>query len=158
MIIYGQNCLLRNFNLDDVKTFYAIAHDESVKRFVPYAYSEDEYEAFENVSIYSNGDMKNDFYFVIEVDQKVVGAIISVRTEGKTLDTSAFISKDFRKRGIMTDAMNAFIKWLKQNTDYYVLAMTIDTENDASNHQIKKIGGVFQLTKDNYNIYHVFVR
>ena len=115
MIIYGKNCILRAFDLKDVKSFYAIAHDDDVKSFVPYAYPENMHEAFENVYAYSCGDMKNDFYLVIERDGEIVGAIISVRTNEDSLDTSAFISKNYRGMGIMTDAMNTFVKWIKEN-------------------------------------------
>lgn len=158
MIIYGKNCILRAFDLKDVKSFYGIAHDDDVKSFVPYAYPENMHEAFENVYAYSCGDMKNDFYLVIERDGEIVGAIISVRTNEDSLDTSAFISKNYRGMGIMTDAMNTFVKWIKENTNYKKLVMTIDLKNVASNHQIKKIGGIFMMEKDSYNVYNVFVR
>ena len=60
--------------------------------------------------------------------------------------------------GIMTDAMNTFVKWIKENTNYKKLVMTIDLKNVASNHQIKKNGGIFMMEKDSYNVYNVFVR
>ena len=58
----------------------------------------------------------------------------------------------------MTIAMNSFIKWLHDNTDYEVLLMNINKENIASNHQIKKIGGDFKKIHGSDNIYEVSIR
>lgn len=158
MVIQAGEYKLRSFNENDILSFYSVAHDELVKKYVPYAYPKDIEEAKELAFYYSRGDLKNDFYLVIQKEDIFIGMIIAVRTIEKSLDVSAFISKDFRGKGIMTIAMNSFIKWLHDNTDYEVLLMNINRENVASNHQIKKIGGVFKKIHGNDNIYEVSIR
>lgn len=155
MIIYGERCSLRTFFKSDWKVFYSIAHEESVKAYVPYAYPNDIIEAKEMTTVYSEGDLKNDFYLLIEYDQKVVGVIIAIKTMGNFLDTSAFIAKPYRSKGLMTDAMKLFIKWLSENTEYEELHMDIEMENKASNRQILKIGGEKISTVAIFNTYSV---
>lgn len=158
MVIQGNRCLLRPIDICDTSIFYAMAHEDVVKRFVPYAYPEDIEEADEMVYHYSKGDLKNDFYLMIESAGERVGCIIAVRTIEKTLDTSVFLAKEYRGRGIMTDAMLTFTDWLRKNTDYKELIMTIDAENTASNRQIKKIGGDFVKQYCNNEIYKISLR
>lgn len=178
MIIRGNRCVLRPFNICDSGAFYnMVKDDELVERFVPYAYQKDIEEADDTVyNCYSKGDLKNDFYLVIECEGEEVGCIVAVRTIGKCLDVSALLAKAHRGKGLMTDAMLAFMKWLRINTDYSELEMKINTENEASIRQIKKIGGVFIKTvtektgateqneegksskQETYEIYKVYLR
>lgn len=148
MIIQGNRCMLRPFNICDAGAFYnMVKNDEVVERFVPYVYQSDIEEAEDTVyECYSKGDLKNDFYLVIECDGEEVGCIVAVRTIGMCLDTSALLAKEYRGKGLMADAMLAFIKWLRTNTDYNELEMKINAENEASIRLIKKIGGVFIKT------------
>ena len=95
---------------------------------------------------------------MIQRDNVYVGMIIAVRTEGKTLEVSAFISPEFRGKGIMTIAMKYFIEWLRDNTDYKILIMFIEGKNSASNYQIKKIGGIFTRVYETYNVYKVPIK
>lgn len=144
-------------DIDEVQ-YYELAHDQMVKKYVPYAYPIDRKAAKEIVQVYSNGDSKNDFYLLIRDKQNFIGMIIAVRTTAKVLDTSAFLIPEYRNKGIMTIVMQAFIKWLSENTAYEELIMLIEKNNIASNIQIKKIGGVFQsLYKNNY-VYKVFLK
>lgn len=170
--------MVRPFNICDSGTFYnMVKDDELVERFVPYAYQKDIEEADDTVyNCYSKGDLKNDFYLMIECEGEGVGCIIATRTIGMCLDVSALLAKEHRGKGLMTDAMLAFMKWLRTNTDYEELEMKINTENEASIRQIKKIGGVFIKTvaekigateqneegksskQETYEIYKVYLR
>ena len=158
MIIQAGEYELRSVRQNDVREFYNLAHDEMVREYVFYAYPKNIKEASEMVKYYSNCDCKNAFYLFIQKDKKIIGMIIAVRTIGKILETSAFISKEFRGNGIMTTSMKSFIKWLSENTDYEKLEMYIDQKNIISNSQIKKIGGVFNRIRDSNNIYEVKLR
>ena len=158
MIIQAGEYELRPFKKDDAINFFNLAHDELVKKYVPYAYPKNIEEANKMVQDYLKGDLKNDFYLLIEQNEILIGMIIAVRYSKKTLDTSAFIAKNFRGKGIMTIAMKSFIKWLYDNTDYENLIMFIEKENIASNCQIKKIGGVHISKYENNNVYSVTIR
>lgn len=158
MIIQAKQQTLRTFGHYDALAFYRLSHDEEVKKYVPYAYTEDLKEAEEMVEYYSEGDCKNDFYLIIEEDEAMVGVIIAVRTIKNTLEVSAFVSKHFRGRGIMTKAMETFKEWLSKNTNYEKLVMCIEKENVASNCQIRKIGGKFVETLENNNVYEIVIK
>lgn len=155
MKIQAGQYTLRSFQDSDVIPFYNIAHDDIVKKYVSYAYPEDYENANEMVQDYVLGDCKNDFYLLIEKDSNVIGAIIAVRIVDKILDVSAFLGKDYRQKGIMTIAMTSFKKWLKQYTSYRELRMHINKDNDVSNCQVKKIGGIKLREKENAFLYKV---
>lgn len=157
MIIQNERCVLRSFSKEDLGVFYLMAHDEAVKRYVPFAYPADEEEAKEMISTYEEGDFKNDFYLMIEKDGMPVGVIIAIRTINAVLDTSAFIARGYRGKGIMTDALRLFISYLKANTKIKELRMEIEFENLASNMQISKIGGECICIFTNYKVYRVKV-
>ena len=54
---------LRQFTADDINSFYELAHDELVKKYVPFVYPRNLEDAKEMVKNYLDGDCKNDFYF-----------------------------------------------------------------------------------------------
>ena len=146
MIIHAEDgYVLRSFTKQDAEDFFELSHNDSlIQDFVPYAYPNDIKEAVKMIEAYSNGDCKNDFYLVIEKEKQMVGIIIAVRTIRLNLDTSAVIFKQYRNNGIMTIAMNAFIKWLKENTNYEKLCLSINKRNKASIHQSQKIGAIIE--------------
>ncbi len=158
MVIHANEYILRSFRLDDVDAFYQIAHEEAVKKYVPYAYVETKAEASESVRIYAEGDNKNDFYLLIVKENVPVGVIIATRTIGRVLDVSTLVSKEHRGQGIMTVAMNSFIQYLKKNTDYKTLVMMIRKENVASNKQVLKIGAILETEVGGNNVYHVYLK
>lgn len=158
MIIQAVEYELRSFREDDVMAFYDLAHDELVKRYVPYAYPKTLEEAYEMVEDYVKGDCENDFYLLIQYNESLIGMIIAVRIKWRTLEVSAFIAPKYRGKGIMTTAMKAFIKWLSDNTDYKQLVMFIEEENSTSNCQIRKIGGICSHVYEQYNVYTVTIK
>lgn len=149
---------LRSFTEDDAINFYYLAHDEIVRKYVPYAYPKNIKYAHEMVKDYVKGDCINDFYMLIQHNKDLVGMIIAVKIKWRTLEVSAFISPEYRGKGIMTIAMKSFKKWLSDNTEYERLLMFIEEENIASNCQIKKIGGAFSHVYEKYNVYKVAVK
>ena len=133
MIIHTANCKLRPFESDDVDNFYAMVHDDVIKEYVPYVYCKNRHDAKISVQDYMNGDCKNDFYLVIVKDDIIVGCIIAVRTKELTLDVSVCVNKRDRGKGIMLEALEGFILWLKTYTEYQNLEMTININNESYN-------------------------
>ena len=159
MIIHATNFVLRNFELSDIPEFYEKMHnDEVAKEYVPSAYPYDIEEAAILVNLYSGGDNINDFYFVIEKSNKMVGIIIAVRTIGKTLDTSAVIFEPYRGKGVMTRVLNFFKKWLQNNTDYESLTIVVNKTNTPSLQHIQKCGVTFIKEDDEYRFYKIYLR
>ncbi|MBR2587994.1 MAG: GNAT family N-acetyltransferase [Bacilli bacterium] len=158
MIIQTGKYILRNFTKSDVKDFFNMVNgDEIIEDYVPYAYVHNMQEAFENVKEYTQGDCKNDFYLVIEKKGKMVGAIIAQRTIGKTLDTSIFISKKYRGKGIMTESLEAFVQWLRKNTNYEAIFLVIRNDNSASIRLAQKCGAVLQREIEEDKVYRIIL-
>lgn len=158
MIIHTDNCKLRSFQSDDVEDFYNLVHDEAVEKYVRYAYCKNMKQARISVSDYMLGDCKNDFYLVIEKNGIMVGCIIAVRIKEGALDVSVCIGKDFRGQGIMLEAMNGFIIWLKENTEYLRLDIAINMNNSSSLKLIDKIGAeLYKVINDTY-YYRIHLR
>lgn len=139
MIIQSNKITLRSFNLEDAYEFYEMVHNDSaIEKYVPYAYVHNMTETIENIYYYAQGNCINDFYLVIEIENVMVGAIIAVGTFPTTLDLSLIISKRYRGQGIMRDALEIFIKWLKSNTSYKRLSLVIKNDNLASINLARK--------------------
>ena len=136
MIIQSNNeskITLRTFSLDDVEEFYQMVHsDLRIKQYVPYAYVSDITETVENVEVYEKCDCVNDFYLIIEIDGKMVGAILAIRTDLVTLDISQMIFEKYRGQGIMKESIEIFANWLKNNTKYENMSFVIKKDNVAS--------------------------
>ena len=145
--------------MEDVKEYYQMAHnDEAIKKYVPSSYPSDPREAYELVGTYSQGDCSNDFYLLIEKNGIMIGAIIAVRTIGKTLDTSAFIFKPYRGKGIMTIVLSEFRDWLKRYTDFEEMSLVIKKGNNMSLMQAQKCGVVFQKEDEENEFYKIYLK
>ena len=143
MIIHAGNYILRSFSCAerDVKSFYEISHNPEVQMYVPYAYSQNYADARETVKVYSEGDCKNDFYLCIQdQNETAVGVIIAIRMYTTILDVSVLVTTEHRGKGIMKIAMNSFITWLKENTNYTHLSLVIEKSNSSSKRLATKIG------------------
>ena len=158
MIIYADRFRLRPCKESDTNSFFKIAHEELVKKYVPYAYPETLEDAKNLVECYSKGDLKNDFYLLIKKGEVPFGAIIAIRTYPLTLDVSTIVLDGYRGKGIMTTAMNGFIDWIKKNTNYRNIVMIINKENVASRRMAKKIGAVLAAEGETDNAYEVVLR
>ncbi|MCR5147246.1 MAG: GNAT family N-acetyltransferase [Clostridia bacterium] len=159
MTIHAQNCTLRSFTLDDVSAFFYMTHnDEKIKKYVPSAFPKDFLDAYEIVDVYSQGDCKNDFYLAIERGKVLLGFIISVRMCNMSLDTSAVIFKQYRGKGIMTQAINVFKNWLKENTEYKTLSLQIRKDNKISLHQSKKCGAKLKCEDEHTYFMRIHIR
>lgn len=147
MTILAGKYILRNFTCEDALPYYKIAHDEAVAKYVGNAYPFNLDEALELVETYSElmGNGK-DFYFAItNKDKKIIGVIIAVQPINGSLDVSAFVAKEYRRTGIMTTSMKAFISWLRhKHPEITTLHFLVKKENLPSNMQLRKIGAVLQ--------------
>lgn len=142
MVLEGKRILLRRFKNEDVKEYFKIATDESMKKYLPYASPDDLEECIELIENYSNLDFINDFYLIIEDkdSHQMIGAILSFRTSALELDTSYFIGKDFRGNGFVIEALQVFIDYLSKNCIYKTLFFMIKNDNLPSTKIMEKLG------------------
>ena len=89
---------------------------------------------------YIQGNCRDDFYLAVEKEGKMVGCIIAIRIKKTILDVSVLMGKKFRGQGIMKEAMEGFIEWLKENTKYCNLSIAIKQTNKSSLRLASKIG------------------
>lgn len=160
MIIYTDNYLIRNFKAEDAERFYRLAHDADVKKYVPYAYCEDYETAEELMSYYEKGDCKNDFYLGIFRESDLIGSIIANKVNIDTLEICTLVSYHWRNKGVMTEAMNGFIKWLSENTTYQKLKLVVEKTNTASLKQVEKLNAELENKDffDKVKVYQIFLR
>ena len=158
MIIHTNKYTLRSFTNSDVKEFFEMINgDETIEDYVPYAYVHNMQEATENVEDYVMGDCINDFYLVIERNKKMVGTIIAVRTIGMTLDVSIIISKKYRGKGIMKEALEAFVQWLRTNTKYEAIMLVISDDNESSIRLAQKCGAIMEKEIEENKVYKIIL-
>lgn len=160
MIICTDNYKMRNLKSKDAKGFYELAHDSSVKKYVPYAYCESYESAEELMSYYEGGDCKNGFYLGIFKENDLIGSIIANKVNQDTLEICTLVLYQWRGKGVMTEAMNGFIKWLGQNTSYQKLNFAVEKTNVQSIKQVEKLKGELYSESfvKNHNFYRVFIR
>lgn len=140
-LIESEHLLLRNFRIDDVEDFYQMTRDKLIQKYLPYVYVNTIQETIQNIKFYMQGDFINNFYIVIEEKQSscIVGSLIVNRTFKNQYEVSYMISKDFRKRGYMLEALTSFISSIPTNI---VLNFYIETDNITSIKTVSKIRGM----------------
>ena len=142
---------LRPFALEDAKAYFKLTKDPAIRKYVPYA-------CFLNIKdtrniikeAYSKGDLKHDFYLVIEKksNDKIIGALII--TEDMLMNSyynaCYLIGKRYRRKGYMKEALQGFIKNV---TLPGTIIFEIMKNNYASLQLIQQIPGIkeFNLPK-----------
>jgi RimJ/RimL family protein N-acetyltransferase len=142
MVIVTERLVLRPFKLDDVQEFYNITQDSAIKKYVPdvcqtsVADLEKEFR-----TTYTTCDFKHDFYFVIQLKdtEKIIGCLIVTQNIDFMFDTTLVIAHDYRRKGYMTEALNAFIGQLPKNQ---IFLFYVDKSNLPSLKTVNKIGAL----------------
>lgn len=132
MVINTNRLILRPFKVEDATSFFEITQDEAIKKFVPYASPKSISEAKQDIiTYYSNGDFIHDFYLIIELksNKEIIGALIVTQNIESEFDMSLIISKDYRNKGYMSEAIQAFIQNMPSNS---CLSFLVMEENQAS--------------------------
>lgn len=158
MIIHTANYELRTFEKGDVDEFYELAHDDAIEKYVPYVYCKKRRDAEIAIRDYMKGDCRNDFYLGIVKNNIIVGCIIAVRTKNFILDVLVCVKEEERGKGIMLEALNGFILWLKNYTEYQKLQMAINMYNDSSLRLFDKIGAELYRQKNNNYYYQIILK
>jgi len=142
MVLQGDRIILRKFKKEDAEEYLAIANEIEIKKFLPFASPDNLEECVELIENYCDLDFVNDFYFILEdkSTHHLIGALLCFRTTTFTLDTSYFISKDYRGNGFILEALKVFIYYLSKNTVYKTLFFMINNKNLASKKIMQKLG------------------
>lgn len=138
--------ILRPFELSDADSYFAMTRDSNIREYVPYACASSIEETREDIlKYYSKGDLKHDYYLVIEGKEthQMVGALIATQNQNAELEVCIMIVKEQRRKGYITEATKAFIEALPSKT---CLMWKIRSDNVASLQSVSKIQGVREVT------------
>lgn len=142
IFFYTERLILRPFSLEDAEEYYLLTRDEDLEKYVPYSYMENFGDVEDTIyECYSKCDFLNDFYFIVEdkISHKILGFIFITRSHDTTYDVSAFIGKNFRRQGYMSEALNFLLKNLSIRG---TLIFTIEADNKPSLMSVAKIDGM----------------
>ena len=160
MVLEGKRIILRPFQKEDASEYLKIANDIAIKQYLQFASPDTLEESIELIENYCNVDFVNDFYFVIEDIQthQLIGALLCFRTSSFVLDTSYFLSKDYRGNGIILEALEVFIKYLSKNTVYKTLFFMINPNNSASKRIMEKLGSKSNIEANSSSSYEYHIK
>lgn len=137
--------VLRPFELSDADSYFAMTRDKDIQKYVPYACAESIEETKGDITkYYSKGDMKHDYYFVIESKgtHQMVGALIITQNLSKEFEFCVMAAKEHRGKGYITEATKAAIKNFPAKS---VLLWKIRKDNIASLRVISKLQEEYKI-------------
>lgn len=137
--------VLRPFKLSDADSYFAMTRDRAIREYVPYACADSIEETREDISkYYSKGDLKHDYYLVIESKEthQMIGALIITQNANQEFEFCMMIAKERRRQGYITEATKAFIKILPAKS---VLIWKIREDNIASLQAISKLQDIYGI-------------
>lgn len=140
-LIESERLFLRSFNIEDVEEFYQMTRDKLIYQYLCYHSKDTLNEFYELVEYYIKSD---DFYLVIEEKKSghIIGTLFANHTLKNKIEISYMISRNFRKKGYMSEALSAFIKSVPSG---FTLDFYIDANNIASIKTVQKIRGIKEL-------------
>jgi ribosomal-protein-alanine N-acetyltransferase len=140
MTLITKRLILRAAKQDDLMDLYAIFSDPRAMRYwstPPHQSPERTQENLDRLIVSGRNLLT---YFVIEMDGRAIG------TAGmhKTDEVGFLLHPDYRRQGIVTEAMDAIIPYLFDVSDHAQLTADADPRNAASVGILKSLG--FQET------------
>ena len=143
-IIESERLVIRQFTVKDAPAYHQMTRDKDIQIYVPYACEETYEETLSTIKdYYSVGDLKYDYYLVLEEKGtgKLVGAIIAtaLTTSPLNLDICILTEKSMRRKGYMYEALCTFKDALPKGT---TLLFAIAQGNVASYRTVSKLVGI----------------
>jgi len=143
MILQGKTCILRSVVSSDVGTILLWENDSSIAQYsdTHEPYTQEQIEHFienQQFGLKANGQIR----LMIEVDNKVIGAIDLFDYNGKQAEVGVLIyNKRLRNRGYATDALQT-VKSYARSLNIESLSAVIDDNNIASINLFRGCGFV----------------
>ena len=136
MTIVTERLILRAARQADLQDLFAIFSDPRAMRYWSTAPHETPERTQENLDWMIASAERQLTYFVIEMDQRVIG------TAGmhKTDEVGFLLHPTYWRKGIVSEAMNAIIPYLFAITDHARLTADADPRNEASVGLLKSLG------------------
>jgi|DewCreStandDraft_4_1066084.scaffolds.fasta_scaffold131532_1 RimJ/RimL family protein N-acetyltransferase len=156
MILQGNGFILREWTENDKDELIAIANEEDVyinlRDAFPHPYTENDAV---NWIDFARNEKNKGLFFAIEVDKKLAGSIgITLKTDiyRKNAEIGYFLSKKFRGKGIMTNAVKIIVKYIFDNKDIIRIYAEPMAKNIASRKVLENAGFSCEAILKNYII------
>lgn len=153
---------LERITLDMVNSFWDMASDPQVAKFIP-GFSIEYWFTYDIVYKFSKLDFKRDHAYMIFFENQTAGFISSeYKEQYGGLYTSCFLGKNFRGKGIMYAANKALLDIIKANGFSNIpLVLDINAQNFSSIKLAKSLNAIkIKEYEDNcgepYFIYHLY--
>ena len=153
--------ILRNFTYEDKNEFYSITRDTKLYETLPedHMYSMNEISEIIDwfISQYDNNSLKNIPKFTLAIilkeGNKLIGNIgIGHYSNDKSkMEIFYFINSEYWNKGYVSEAAEAFLKYVKENKLVTSLVGTVVQHNIASRKILLKNGFIKINCKDNHN-------
>lgn len=155
MIIQTERLILRPFECTDKIWYYELVQNEELKKWLPSLEATSFDEASKCVDIFMQGNFRDDYYYVIEDNEKnVIGILIAVRITRNTIDVAYFLKEEYRHRGFMTETLKVFTNEARKENFMRRFRMVIELENAASLSVVKRLGANIQIHNGKYICYY----
>ena len=154
MIIRTRRLVLRPFETADVTWYYDVVKNTDMVTRLKSLNAKDEEAAQKHISIFANGDFKNDFYCVITDKKKnVMGFIIAVRLTRMTMDVSYFLKEEYRHNGYMQEALTGVVETIRDDNPLARIRLEIEKDNIPSLNIAKRMSAIMQDKGDKFMCY-----
>lgn len=154
MIIRTKRLILRPFVKTDIEWYYDMVQHPDVYKWLSALASPDKEIIQQHVDIFSTGNDKDDFYYVItNKDKEVLGFIIAIRITRHTIDVSCFLKEESRHQGYMHEALKALLPKIRETNYLYRFRMQVDKDNIASLNVAKKFNPQIIENEKNHMCY-----
>ncbi len=157
--VESDRLFLRKFQLSDAEAYHEMTNDDAIQKYVEYACAPTLEETIENIELsYSKSDCIHDYYLILEekYTHQIVGAILSTESiDGSVFEVCILTHRNFRKKGYMTEALQAFISSLPSGK---ILSFCIHQNNIASLQTISKIPRIQYMSGKIHRIFHYIVQ
>lgn len=129
--------LLRQLSTDDAKELFSLRSDEEVNRYIDRQAPENLDEIIEFVHKINKGIRENTLlYWAISLkDQKtLIGTIclFNFSADNTTAETGYELHPDFQKKGIMNEAFQAVMSFVKKQLSFQVIEAFVHKNNSGS--------------------------
>ena len=148
MLLQTDRLILRNFNINDLDDFFEYAKAEEVGPNAGWAPHSTKEETLNILNMFINDELT--FAIVYKENNKVIGSISFAKDKirpGVNCKVLGYVlSKDYHNKGIMTEAVNEFLKYGFFVLDLSIISVSHFTDNIKSKRVIEKSGFLYEGT------------
>ncbi|MCR5704076.1 MAG: GNAT family N-acetyltransferase [Eubacterium sp.] len=121
----------------------------NIDEYGEFNYPNDNEQSINILSLKPKSAEDTGFVFCLSSDEKEIVCHIGFRNDRKPMEITYGTEEKYQGQGYMTEALNAFLKWFFENTEYKLINGLIPDSNTKSRSVAEKNGFVFSEKADN---------